>query len=114
MENSEDPSIVRIRYEATIVFFVWLVACVYTVGYCAVFGYSPESGSSLSFGVPSWVFWGIFLPWTISTVVSAYVAMVVLRDDDLGGEALEEVEEPWMAGHKQESVVEKHDRGAAT
>ena len=46
----------------------WAVCLVWTVGYSALFGYgAPGTEGSLVLGVPSWVFYGVLLPWVVAT-----------------------------------------------
>lgn len=81
----EDPVLKSSRREAIVVFLIWLVACVYTVGYCYRFGYHREP-DSLRYvaGLPDWVFWGILVPWTLCSLTSFWVSNFLIADDDLG------------------------------
>jgi hypothetical protein len=87
----EDPVLVSSRREAVVVFLIWLAACLYTVGFSYAFGYGRDP-ATLRFilGMPDWVFGGIFIPWTVCTVLSYIVARYVIADDDLGEEMPEE------------------------
>ena len=38
----------------------------------------------ISFGMPSWVFWGVGLPWLTTMLISIGFALVGIQDDDLG------------------------------
>jgi len=73
------------RHEAIIALSVWAVATVYSVGYCALYGYgrSPES---LTFVLwfPDWIFWGVIVPWFCCAAISVWFAMFYMSDDDLG------------------------------
>jgi len=80
----EDPVLVSARREALVVLGMWLTALLWTVGYCALFGYRTEAEPDLVLGIPSWVVWGIFVPWTICTCVSSLLATYFIRDADLG------------------------------
>jgi hypothetical protein len=86
----EDPVLRSARREALIVFGIWLAACVYTVGFCAAFGYERDP-ATLTFvlGIPDWVFYGVFLPWTVCTILAFIVSKYVIRDEDLGEEQVE-------------------------
>ncbi len=81
----EDPVLVSSRREALVVLAIWVVACVYTVGYCALFGWQREP-ESLRFvlGIPDWIFWGVFLPWSVCTALSFWVSYFLISDQDLG------------------------------
>jgi len=85
--RAEDPVLRSSRREAIIVLLIWLAACVYSLGFCAAFGYDRDP-SSLTFvlGIPDWVFYGVFVPWTICTALSFVVSRYVMRDEDLGDE----------------------------
>lgn len=89
--RAEDPVLRSSRREAIIVFLIWLAACVFSVGFCAAFGYERDP-NSLTFvlGIPDWVFYGVFVPWTTCTIVSFVVSNFVITDEDLGEEQAEE------------------------
>jgi hypothetical protein len=90
-QRPEDPVLRSARREALIVFSIWLAACIYTVGFCARFGYERDPATlTFVFGIPDWVFYGIFLPWTVCTILSFIVSNFVIRDEDLGEEQAEE------------------------
>lgn len=80
----EDPVLVSARREAVIVLALWAAAFAWTVGYCARYGYQPEPRPPLVLGIPSWIMWGIFVPWTVCTVLSTLLAWLLMTDDDLG------------------------------
>ena len=69
--------------EALIVAVIWIITCVYTVGYAAFFAYR-QNGSSLVLGVPSWVVWGVIVPWFVSLAVTLWFAAVGMKDEPLG------------------------------
>ena len=76
--------LVHARREAVVAFGVWLTAGLWTIGYCGVFGYGQEGEIELISGIPSWVMWGVFVPWTLCTIVSSLLATFFIRDADLG------------------------------
>jgi uncharacterized membrane protein YhdT len=81
----EDPVVSSSRREAIIAIALWLVAMIYTVGYCYAYGYQrPPEDLRFILGVPDWVFWGIFAPWIVWTIVSALFAQFVMQDAYLG------------------------------
>lgn len=64
---------------------VWVAAMSYTVGYCALFGYGPsETSQDWILGFPSWVVWGILVPWGACIAFSWWFAMRFIKDDPLG------------------------------
>lgn len=102
----EDPVLVSSRREAVVVFLIWLAACLYTVGFSYVFGYGRDP-ASLRFilGMPDWVFGGIFVPWTVCTLLSYLVARFFIADDDLG----EEMPEESLDGARPQQREARHD-----
>jgi Protein of unknown function (DUF997) len=86
----EDPVLTSSRREAWLVFLIWLVACVYSIGVCYRFGYNRDAATlTYVLGFPDWIFWGVVMPWTICTLLCFVMAYFVITDDDLG-EAREE------------------------
>jgi hypothetical protein len=79
-----DPVLVHARREVLIVLGMWLAAMAWTIGYCGTYGYDQTAMPTLIFGIPRWVLWGIFVPWTVCTCLSSVLALVVIRDADLG------------------------------
>jgi uncharacterized protein DUF997 len=57
---------------------------IWTISYCGLYGYSDSPEVTLILGVPSWVMWGIFVPWTLCTVISSLLATLFMQDADLG------------------------------
>jgi uncharacterized membrane protein YhdT len=82
---ASESGLANAQREARFVLWVWLAACGYTVGYAALFAYGKEAPPLVG-GMPSWVVWGIFLPWVTCTVVTCWFALRGIRDEDLGEE----------------------------
>jgi hypothetical protein len=80
----EDPIVVNARREALVAFGLWLIAGLWTIGYCGTFGYGQTGEIQLVLGVPSWVMWGIFVPWGLCTIISSVLASALMSDADLG------------------------------
>jgi len=74
------------RREALFTAGLWVLACGWTVGFSAFFGYRPEPAPRLILGMPAWVFGGIVAPWLVCTVVTCWFALRGIRDEDLGRE----------------------------
>jgi hypothetical protein len=55
-------------------------------------GRGPERVQFL-LGFPSWIFWGVVLPWFACTVFSLYFGAFLVRDEDLGAD-IEAADEP--------------------
>ena len=72
------------RREALFVAVVWVLCCLYVVGYAALFAYRQEDPPRLLWGMPEWVVWGIMLPWGASTALTVWYALWGMKDQDLG------------------------------
>lgn len=96
-----DPVLHAAWREALVVFALWGAAMAWSVGYCALRAYPPkeklaEAAANLTFtlGFPTWVFYGIVLPWVLCVLASLLISRFVMRDADLGidpDEALKEM-----------------------
>ena len=91
-ENEEfDPLYVNAKREAWWILAAFLVCLVWTVGYSALFGYEIDASElTLVMGMPSWVFWGIFVPWMGATVFSVWFGLVYMKDDSVKSKAVQE------------------------
>jgi fatty acid desaturase len=88
--HDTDPVLKNARREAVAIAAIWLAATAYCCIACGLFGY-PRPGRPLEvadihpvFGMPSWVFWGIMVPWAVCAVFTFWFAGRVMVDDDLG------------------------------
>jgi hypothetical protein len=82
-----DPIFLNSRREAIVIFTIWLVCLVWAVPYCYYFGYvgSFDSANFSTFlGIPSWLFWGIALPWLLADIVTTWFCFCYMQDDDVG------------------------------
>ena len=71
-----------------------MVCLLWSVPFCYLNGY-PEppfdpAEISTTMGVPTWLFWGIAVPWALAAAVSTWLSFAYIQDDDLG-EAPEEI-----------------------
>jgi hypothetical protein len=103
-----DPVLKNSRREAIIIGLTWLAATTYCCGYCYLFGYIRE-GRPLGvedvrpiLGMPSWVFWGIMVPWAVCGVFTIWFAGFVMTDDDLGVDHTPDLEAAIRAGGHDE------------
>jgi hypothetical protein len=84
----EDPLVRTARREALIVLAVWLAALVWTVGYSTAHGYAPAADEmEFVLGFPSWVFWGILLPWAVCIAIGFWFGLVFMQDHDLDADS---------------------------
>lgn len=85
--NRLDPVYVHARREALEIMASWAVAMVWTVGYCAAYGYGLEAEEiKLVWGIPAWVFWGVAVPWLVASAFTLYYSLVRMKKDSLGEE----------------------------
>jgi len=63
---------------------IWLIHFLWVIGYCYAYGYpAPETPLVTVLGMPSWVFWGIFVPWIVATLISTWFALTQIKDHPL-------------------------------
>ena len=83
------------RKEALIILLVWLVALLWTVPYCYIYGnmlfsdtnVTTADNISLTCGIPTWVFWGVAFPWGMADLFTIWFCLFYMKDDDLGEDA---------------------------
>jgi magnesium-transporting ATPase (P-type) len=81
------PILQSSRREALVVASLWLVAGVWSVSYCWLNGYGNTPDKvQFTLGFPSWVFWGVVLPWVLCALLSLVIANLIMTDADLGTE----------------------------
>ena len=80
-----DPLFLNARREAIIIFCLWLTALIWAVPFCYLNGYDydPETFSTTR-GIPTWLFWGILVPWIVADVFTMWFCFCYMKDDDLG------------------------------
>ena len=87
-KDEYDPIYVHAKREARWILVAWAVCLVWTVGYSALFGYEVDGAQmQLIMGIPSWVFWGVFIPWMGATLFSVWFGLVYMKEDDLHGKS---------------------------
>lgn len=86
-QRPEDPVLKSSRREAAFCILLWVAACAWTVGYCALKGYGRDP-KSLTFilGFPDWIFWGVMVPWIVCLVATLWFALGFMKAEDLGAE----------------------------
>jgi len=73
------------RKEFRFMLATWTCFAVWTAGYNGLFAKGdPGEPIRLVLGMPSWVFWGIALPWAVALSVTIWFAMFYMKDTDLG------------------------------
>ena len=88
----DDPVLRHARREALIILGVWAACTIYCCAYAYLFGYDrpgrPLGAAEVRpvLGVPSWIAWGVFLPWGLCFAFTAWFAGWMMVDDDLGSD----------------------------
>lgn len=84
------PILQSARREALVVAGLWLASGAWSVTYCAWHGYGNTPDKlHFTLGFPTWIFWGVALPWVLCALISLVVANVLMTDADLGPEPAE-------------------------
>lgn len=98
MSREPDPVLKNARREAVAIAIAWFLSMAYSCGYSYWFGYN-RPGRVLgfgdvrpTFGMPSWFFWGVIVPWGVCAVFTIGFAGWVMTDDDLGEDHAPELE----------------------
>lgn len=56
---------------------VWTILC------SAMTGYGKDAPGSITFGIPTWAFWSVLVPWVVIGVFTIiFASCVVVEDDD--------------------------------
>lgn len=82
-----DPVFLHARREAVVIFGVWFVALLWSVPYCYYHGYVTEFDPATfetTLGIPSWLFYGILVPWLAADVFTLWFCFFYMEEDDLG------------------------------
>jgi len=82
-----DPVFLHARREAVVIFCVWVTAILWVVPYCYfnAYGGNVDPGSiSMVMGIPTWLFWGIFVPWLVADAITIWFCFFYMKDDELG------------------------------
>src|SRR5262245_69702 len=76
----EDRVYLSSRREALVVLVVFVLSMIWTVGYCYLYGYGGDI-RQLKFvlGFPSWVFWGVVMPWGVCIAFSLFFGAYFVR-----------------------------------
>ena len=73
------------KRELRVILVTWALFCFWVVGYCSLRAYPlvyPDD-LKLVLGMPSWVFWGIALPWCCATAVTILFGLRGMKDQPL-------------------------------
>ncbi len=59
----------------------WVACLLWSLGYSHFFGYGVAD-ITLVLGMPSWVFYGILLPWVAATAFSVWFSLCYMQDEE--------------------------------
>jgi len=84
-----DPVYLQSRRELGVILILFLVFSLWSVGTCYWLGYIDPEGSettatAMTWGMPTWVFWGILMPWLAVDVAALWFCFFYMKDDNLG------------------------------
>lgn len=80
----DDPVYRHTRREALLILGLWITAMVYTLTVCYVWGYGRDPATLTHvWGIPDWVFYGIFVPWAVCDLVTIFYCFFFAAEDDL-------------------------------
>ena len=96
VEMEYDPVFLHARREAIVIFCTWLVALLWAVPYCYKYGYNIADPSQIKtvLGVPSWLFWGIAVPWIVANLFTTWFCFGFMKDAELVDGPDEAIESP--------------------
>jgi len=81
-----DPVLVHARHETIIIFVVFGLCFLWSVTWCYSTGYGLPADQPVAkvFGVPSWIFWGVIVPWLLADGFSIWFCLSYMALDPLG------------------------------
>ncbi|MFP6700711.1 MAG: DUF997 family protein [Planctomycetaceae bacterium] len=86
MGDPESRHLAQCLREVRIVVLLWLAGLAWTLVVVVGWGYVPVAERpevpALILGIPSWVVWGLVVPWCLEVVAAWWFAVRVLADDD--------------------------------
>ena len=110
-----DPVLVHARREALAILAAFTACLIWSVTWCYLAGYHQPAGAGLStvLGVPSWVFWGVLVPWLGADVFALWFCFFFVADDPLGEDENENEDETGdfadAAGGREPNEEDGHD-----
>lgn len=85
-DRSYDPVYLNSTRETRVLLVAFLVFLAWTIGVASWLGYGtePQIIDSRIWGMPSWVFWSVLVPWLAATLFTFWFAWFFMRNDELG------------------------------
>ncbi len=80
-----DPVVVHARREAVVILLAFVACLIWSISCCHLLGYrGPDDGPVAKvLGMPSWVFWGVLVPWIAADVFAVWFCFCFMADDPL-------------------------------
>ena len=84
MADQLGESFRQARRELRFQLITWGAFAAWVVGYGAFNAYAAETANvQMTLGMPSWVMWGIAVPWFLAFVITVYFAGWFMQDTEL-------------------------------
>lgn len=79
-----DRVFLQSRRELIGILIIWVVLAVWVVGGAWFFAYdTPSDELKLVWGIPSWVFWSVGVPWMVANVSILWFCTCFMKDQSL-------------------------------
>jgi len=83
-KNRLDPVFRNARREAIVLLAIFAISLIYTVLVSYFLGYDRDPSEIVTYlGIPDWVLWSVFLPWTVCVGVTVWFTFFYMVDDPL-------------------------------
>jgi len=94
-----DPQFLQCRREMFLVLGLFLVSLIWTISVSYVLGYQIPPGIEadrlpLVGGVPTWVFWGVLVPWLVIDLVAVWFCFFYMQDEPVADSEVPDREVP--------------------
>ncbi len=111
-DDQYDPVFLHARREALFILGLFAACVTWSIFVCYNYGYlDPGEERAVIrtiLGMPSWVFWGIAVPWVVVDIATVWFCFFFMVDDDLG-EAHEGDDLAEQIEHMHEREEARHD-----
>ena len=107
-QKSVDPIFESSLRELKWILLAWLVNFIWVIGYCSLFGYSNSDATVM--GMPSWAFWGVFLPWIVMTLFTVWFAFFQMTDHPYEDEEHDKEHNPKEHGQQANNEKEQSSK----
>ena len=80
---NKDSDLKQTLKEVKYLLLAWLFFASWVLIYCGFEAYGQDHEDvKITFGMPSWVFWGIALTWICSIIYTIYFSLFVMKDNE--------------------------------